>query len=355
MEKIKNIALTGGSTWWHIFPLLALYNYLRDNKSDITNLPKYKFIWVGEEDSLEEEITRKYKIKFLSLPAGKIRRYFDLRNFYEPLKNLTWIVFGIYYIKKHKIDIVFSKWWYVSLPLCIAATLLRKKIYVHESDAVWGLANRIISKLATKVFYTFPNKKINDKKHILSWQILNPEIIDYLTSLEVWENEKLNVIATGWSQGSTAIFTALLKILPELSDINFQIVLWQKNGHFRDGFKKYPNTVVHDFLTQKRLWKILKDTDIAITRAWATSLWELNMFGIHSLIIPLKGSAWNHQYKNAEYFHKMFGSDILQNEDDLAEQLLDKLQRYKNLRKSWLNLDKFFDALRTIEEEIEKI
>jgi len=355
MEKIKNIALTGGSTGWHIFPLLALYNYLRDNKSEVTNLPKYKFIWVWEEDSLEEEITRKYKIKFLSLPAGKIRRYFDIRNLYEPLKNLTGIAYWIYYIIKYKIDIVFSKWGYVSLPLCIAATILRKKIYVHESDTVWGISNNLIGKLATKVFYTFPNKKINDKKHVLSGQILNPEIIDYLTSLEVSENEKLTVMVMGWSQWSTAIFTALLKILPKLSEINFQIILWQKNWHFREWFKKFPNTIVHDFLTQKRLWKILKNTDIAITRAWATSLWELNIFGIHSIIVPLKGSAGNHQCKNAEYFHKMFWSDVLLQEDTLAEELLSKLQAYKNLRKSWLNLDHFFDGLRTIEEEIEKV
>lgn len=354
MEKVKNIALTWGSTGWHIFPLLALYNYLRDNKSPITNLPKYKFIWVWEEDSLEEEITRKYKIKFLSLPAGKIRRYFDMRNFYEPLKNLTGVVFGIYYIMKNNIDIVFSKWWYVALPLCIAAWIMRKKIYVHESDVVWWISNRIISKLASRVFYTFPDKKIDNKKHILSGQILNPEIIDYLTSLEVEENEKLNVVVMGGSQWSTSIFEALLKALPNLDGINFQIILWEKNGHFREPFKKFPNTIVHDFLTQKRLGKILKNTDIALTRAWATSLWELNMFGIHSIIIPLKTSAGNHQKRNAQYFHKMFGSDILENEDTLSQDIEEKLQKYKNLRKWWLNLDKFFDALRTIEEEIEK-
>jgi UDP-N-acetylglucosamine--N-acetylmuramyl-(pentapeptide) pyrophosphoryl-undecaprenol N-acetylglucosamine transferase len=66
-------------------------------------------VWVGQEESLEEEVARKYKIKFLNTPAGKVRRYFDWRNLYEPLRNITGIVFGIYYIMKYKIDIVFSK------------------------------------------------------------------------------------------------------------------------------------------------------------------------------------------------------------------------------------------------------
>jgi len=149
-KEKKVIALTGWSTWWHIFPLLSVFNYLKEEK-------KYDFFWVWELDSLEEETARKNKIPFIDIPAWKIRRYYDVRNFYEPLKNLSWIAFGIYYILKNKIDIIFSKWWYVALPLCIAAFILRKKIYIHESDTVSWIANKLIWKIATKVFYTFPN------------------------------------------------------------------------------------------------------------------------------------------------------------------------------------------------------
>jgi len=341
------IALTWGSTWWHVFPLLATYNYLQEEK-------KYDFIWVWEEWGLEEEIARKNRIPFLDIPAWKIRRYFDIKNFYEPLKNITWIFFWIYFILKYKIDIVFSKWWYVALPLCIAAFILRKRIYIHESDTVSGIANKIIWKIATKVFYTFPNEDDDNPKHIVSWQILNPELIDGLTDLNITQNPKLSVIVIAWSQWSTTIFESLLKILPDLSDINFQIVLWEKNMHFRDKFKKFPNVLAHDFLTQKRLGVILKQTDIAITRWWATTLWELNMFGIHSIIIPLSNSAWDHQNKNAKYFHEKFWSDILDENNQLEVELFRKLQTYKELRKSWLNLDWFFKPLQIIEEEIQK-
>lgn len=343
----KVIALTWGWTWWHIFPLLSAFNYLKEDD-------KFDFLWVWEEESLEEEISKKNKIHFLDIPCGKIRRYFDLRNFYEPLKNLTGIFFWIYYIFKYKIDIVFSKWWYVALPLCIAAFLLRKKIYIHESDTVSGVANKIIWSLANKVFYTFPNEKIetNPEKHILSWQILNPELLDYIDNLNVEENEKLEVMVIAGSQWSTTIFNSLLKILPDLSDINFQVILWEKNMHFRDDFKKFKNVLVHDFVTQKRLGKFLKQTDIAISRWWATSLWELNIFWIHTIIIPLEWSAWDHQNKNADYFSENFWSDIIKNEESLEEALFKKLVSYKNLRKSGLNLEWFFKPLQEIEKEI---
>lgn len=347
MENKKNVALTWGSTWWHIFPLLSIHNFLKEDND-------YNFIWVWEEWGLEEEIAERNKIPFFDISAWKIRRYFDYRNFYEPLKNLTWIVEWIYYIKKYKIDIVFSKWWYVSLPLSIAAKLMRKKIYIHESDTISGLSNKIVENLATKVFYSFPNKKIDWKKYILSWQIINPELIEYLETPYPKENKRLTVLVTGGSQWSTIIFEALLKVLWDLKDVCFHIVLWEKNMHFRDRFKEFSNTIVHDFITQKRLWKILKDIDIAVTRWWATSLWELYYFWIHSIIIPLEWSAWDHQKHNALYFKEKFGSEVIEQNSNLSEELLVKLTKYKDLRKTGLNLKNILDPLETIIKEIEK-
>jgi len=349
-KERKTIALTWGSTWWHIFPLLSTYNYLKEEKN-------FNFIWVWEEEWLEEEIALKNKIQFLDIPAWKIRRYFDWKNFYEPLKNLTWIFFWIYYILKFKIDIVFSKWGYVALPLCIAAFILRKDIYIHESDTISWIANKIIWKLATKVFYTFPNEKTldqEDSKHILSGQILNPELLDYITSLEIEPNERLSIMVMWWSQGSTKIFDALLKLLPDFEDIDFQVILWEKNMHFRPEFKRFPNVMVHDFVTQKRLGKILKEVDVAITRWWATSLWELQAFWIKSIIVPLSSSAWNHQNINALYFHEVLWSEVVDENNDFEIQLYRKIKKYKPLRKRALNLEGFFKPLQVIEKEINK-
>ncbi len=346
MKNKKTIALTGGSTWWHIFPLISLYNYLKETG-------EYNFLWFWEEWNLEEEIATKNKIPFFDISAWKIRRYFDLRNFYEPFKNLTWIVESIYYNKKENIDIIFSKWWYVSLPMAIWSKLVWKKIYIHESDTVSWISNKIVSKIATKVFYSFPNNKIDWKKHILSGQILNPELIDYLDDTTVTNWAKLNVIVIWWSQWSTNILNATLKALPKLQHVQFHIVLWEKHMNLRPEFKKFTNTIVHDFITQKRLWKILKDVDIAITRWWATTLWELYFFWIHSLIIPLKWSAWNHQEKNAIYFKENYWSEILDDNEQLTEEIIKKLTKYKDLRKVWLNLKDFFKPLKIIQKEIE--
>lgn len=342
----KNIALTWGWTWWHIFPLLAIYNFLKNDK-------ELNFYWFWNEWWLEEEIAIKNDINFIDIPSWKIRRYFDFRNFYEPLKNITWIFFWIFYILRYRIDIIISKWWFVSLPLCIAWYLLWKKIYIHESDTVSGLSNKIISKIATKIFYTFPNELIDWKKHILTWQILNPELLNIVKKEEeIQENEKLEVLVIAWSQWSNEIFENLKSILNNLIDINFNIILWEKNLHFKNDFSKYSNVKTYDFVSQEQMWELMKKRDIAISRWWATTLWELYFFGVHTIIIPLSNSAQNHQQLNWEYFNKNFWSDLIWNDKKINIEIYRLLTKYKDLRKNSLNLDNFYYALNKIKKEI---
>ncbi len=343
---MKKIALTAGWTGWHIFPLLSIYNYLKNEKD-------LEFIWFGDEDGLEAEIAEKNHIAFEHIPSGKIRRYFDWRNFFEPTKNLSGILWGMYYIWKYDIDIVFSKGWYVWLPLAIAGYLMRKPVYIHESDTTWWLANKLIAKVATKIFYSFPNETIDDEKHIVTWQILNPELLNDIDRIwEREENEKLEVLVIAGSQGSTTIFENLKTILNNLIDVNFTIILWEKNLHFRQDFEKFSNVTLHDFVSQEELGVIYAKTDIALTRAGATTLWELYFFGIHSIIIPLKSAAQNHQETNGEYFKKEFWSDVLDEESRLNLEIFRLLSKYKDLRKAKLNLKHFFYALEKIKEEI---
>lgn len=350
MNRIEKIALCWWSTWWHIFPLLAIYNFLKENNTK----KSYNFIWIWEYESMEEKIANENNIQFIWISAWKIRRYFDYRNFYEPLKNLTWIFESMYYIHKENITIVFSKWWYVSLPMAIAAKIMRKKLYVHESDTIWWISNKIVSIFADKIFYTFPNNKIDGEKHILSWQILNPELIKEVNLPYNKENRRLSVLVTWWSQWSTKIFEEILKIVNSLPEIDFNIILWTKNNHFKNKFESFNNVKTFDFVKQDMMWKILKYSDISITRWWATTLWELYYFWIHAIIIPLKNSAWNHQMLNAKYFHEKFESEIIEEDSDISKILFDKLNKYKDLRKHWMNTDKITIPLEIIKKEIEK-
>lgn len=346
-QKRKKIIFTWWGTWGHITPIISLYHYL-DGKD------KYDYMWLGERDSLEEDAADDIDIEFHDISAGKIRRYFDWKNFYEPLKNFTGIFESLYYILKYKGDILFSKGGFVSVPATIAGFILRKKIYIHESDSVMGLANKITSHLATKVFYSFPNQHTESGgKHIHSGHILNPEMLEKIDSIEKQENERLSVLVIAGSQWSESIFENLLSILPDCHDIDFNIILWTNdNIEIKDALDDFENVKTHGYISQKKLAKLYIKTDIAITR-WSSTLWELFYFGIHSIIIPLTTTGWNHQQHNAEYFNKNYGSDILDQQDNLHLEIFRKLQKYKKLRKTGLNLEWYLDGLKCIKNEIE--
>ena len=127
--------------------------------------------------------------------------------------------------------------------------------------------------------------------------------------------------------------------------------MWEKNKDFKEKLNVFTNTIIHDFVDQKELWKIYKQTDIAITRWSATVLAELFYFWIHAIIIPIT-NAWDHQIYNAQYYKEKVWSDILDENNNLSLEIFRKLKKYQNLRKKDLNLEWFFDAMKIIEKEI---
>jgi UDP-N-acetylglucosamine--N-acetylmuramyl-(pentapeptide) pyrophosphoryl-undecaprenol N-acetylglucosamine transferase len=142
---------------------------------------------------------------------------------------------------------------------------LRKKIYIHESDAVMGLANKITSKLASKVFYTFPNEK--GRKHIHCGPIVNPVMLDTVKSLTKSENERLTVLVIAGSQGSQRIFEGLTKMIPDCQDIDFHVIMGTNSDkELTATLGKFGNVTVYGFISQKELSKLYVMCDIAISR-----------------------------------------------------------------------------------------
>jgi UDP-N-acetylglucosamine:LPS N-acetylglucosamine transferase len=140
-----------------------------------------------------------------------------------------------------------------------------------------GLANKVISKIATKVFYSFPEEFENTQKHIISGPVMNPDLLKSVKNAHMAENEVLEVLVIAGSQGSRKIFKSLLGIMNNLLDINFTVILGEKNKEFRHEFEKFKNITIIDFASQEQLGMIYKKTDIAISRGSST-LWELYFF-----------------------------------------------------------------------------
>lgn len=307
MQKNYRIALVGGGTGWHITPLISLTK----------TFPENDYIWIWEEEWLENTLSKEEWIPFHAIHADKLRREFSWKNLLIPYKMSLGIKEAYSILKTYAPDFIFSKGSHVSIPVTIAAKMLHIPVYLHESDTIPWLANRITWIFARTIFLWFPEAKsyFHTKNTEVIGQIINPLLVQ--KSKEpgnpLDNSEKTHLLVICGSQGSKNIFQWILENSNDFRDFSIKIILWLKNTEMKQLFKE-KNMETIDFADTETLWELYKWSDIAITRWSATTLAELDMFGIKKIIIPLPWSGWNHQYHNALYYAK--NNDILLEEKD---------------------------------------
>lgn len=346
-DKQINLAMAWWGTWWHVFPLKSLIQHINKYSKYHNNISKIVRFW--EDKSLEQEIffqikqDSKYiniqnKIYFQSIISWKYRRetWFKskLKNIRDVFKFLYGILQSLFLLQKYKIDVVFCKGGYVALPVVLAAKILRKKILVHESDVHAWLVNKISAKFATTVFTGFDWVLPNWQK---VWQILSDDIIvnqsiknipspisqnqqDFhiQKSLTVAEKlyysdpDKTHLLVMWWSQWSKRLYQDLLNSISQNKLIykNYEIfvILWKENKAMKEKFHNYSNISVFDFITQQEVGLLLKNSDIALTRAGTTSLAEQKLYNLKIVMVPIPRT--HDQYDNAQFYVKNY-KDIL--------------------------------------------
>ena len=145
---MKKIVLTGGGTAGHVTPHLALLPSLRAEGFEIR--------YIGSYNGIERRLIEDAKIPYDGISSGKLRRYFDLKNFSDPLRVLKGYSQARKLIKKYRPDIVFSKGGFVAVPVVLAAKHYKVPVIIHESDMTPGLANKICIPAAKKSAAIFP-------------------------------------------------------------------------------------------------------------------------------------------------------------------------------------------------------
>ena len=139
------ILISGGGTAGSVVPLIALAQKIREKK------PESKFLIIGTKKGWpEKQLIKDQKISFSSIYSGKLRRYFDWRNFFDLFLVLIGFIQSIFLIKRFKPDISISAGGFVSVPVNFAAYVLKIPILIHQQDIVPGLANKLIAPFAKK-------------------------------------------------------------------------------------------------------------------------------------------------------------------------------------------------------------
>lgn len=315
---MKKIVMTGGGTGGHVTPNLALIPRLQADGWEIH--------YIGGVNSVEQGlIERVPNVKYYGISVGKLRRYFDIKNFSDPFRVIKGICQAAGIIRKIKPDVVFSKGGFVSVPVVYGAKLNKVPVVIHESDLTPGLANKLCLPFAEVECCTFPEAVEYGKgKAICTGSPIRPEILagDREHGLQRFNlmGGKPVLMVVGGSTGAQAINEAVRAALPKLTAA-FQILHLCGKGNFSQDLADTDGYVQYEYLNEE-MADAYACSDILISRAGSNTLCEILALGKPALLVPYPSSASRgDQILNAGSFEKRGLSKVLSQSDMTAETL----------------------------------
>ena len=352
---MKRIVFTGGGTAGHVTPNIALIPKLKSLGYDIH--------YIGSYEGIERKLIEDYRIPYYGISTGKLRRYFDLKNFSDPFRVVKGFVEAKSVLKTLKPDIVFSKGGFVSVPVVRAASSLKIPCIIHESDMTPGLANSLCIPVAKKVCCNFPEtlQNLPAEKAVLTGSPIRAELAkgnkEKGLSMCGFHGGKPVIMVIGGSLGAAGVNSLVREALPQLLD-DFQIVHIcgkEKIDNLllnKEGYKQFE-------YVKEDLKDLFAIADIVISRAGANAICELLALRKPSLLIPLPARASRgDQILNAKSFESQ-GFAMVADEDYLtAVTLTEKVHELYFTRQSYIDAmqnSNQQDSINTIVRLIEEI
>ena len=352
---MKKIIMTGGGTAGHVTPNIALMPALKEAGYDIE--------YIGSVNGMEKDLIQATGVPYHGISSGKLRRYFDWKNFSDPFRVIKGYGQAISLMKKIKPDVVFSKGGFVSVPVVLAAKHCHIPAIIHESDITPGLANRIAIKGAKKVCCNFPEtmKYLPSDKAVLTGSPIRLELFsgnadNALKLCKFPDHNKPVLLIIGGSLGSKIVNEAVRKVLPELLE-KFYIIHLCGKGNLDNSLTGTIGYAQFEYASSE-LTDMFALADMAISRAGANSICELLALHKPNILIPLSSAASRgDQVLNAKSFKKQGFSFVLEEEELTADSLLNAVKEvYENRDKyiSAMSQSGQMDSIGTIVELINK-
>lgn len=333
----KKIILTGGGTAGHVTPNIALMPELEKRG--------YEIFYVGSKEGMEKDLMANFDVPYYGISSGKLRRYFDVKNFTDPFRIQKGYHESKQLLKEIQPDVVFSKGGFVTVPLVKAATHKHIPCVLHESDISPGLANRLCIKSADVICTNFPEtvKHLPDGKAKVTGSPIRQELFegDKKAGLDFcgFDDSKPVIMIIGGSLGSVRVNEAVREILPQLLE-NYQVVHLCGKEKLDESLVGTKGYIQFEYI-QKELKDLMKAADLVISRAGANAICELAALHKPNILIPLSLEASRgDQILNAESFEKQGYSYLLREEDMTSETLL------RAVNTTWDKREDFIEAMK---------
>lgn len=319
MKKNKRLLVMAGGTGGHVFPGLAIAQRLQQEGWDIR--------WLGTADRMEAELVPKYGIDIDFIKIKGLKGKGGLRLLMAPIQITYAIIQAIGHMKRWRPDAVLGMGGYVSGPGGVAAKLLNIPIILHEQNAVAGLTNKLLAKIATKVFQAFPNAFANVEvvgnpvRDVFS-QIPSPT--ERLTT----RSKPYKILIMGGSQGAKILNDTLPSVMQKLGD-DYQVWHQTGAGHCAKVSANYAqnsqkdNYDVVEFIDD--VSKAYQWADLVICRSGALTVSEISAVGVAAIFIPFMHKDRQQAY-NADYLVKANAAIMIEQPELTPERLVDEIR-----------------------------
>lgn len=332
----KRIVLTGGGTGGHITPLLAVAHELK--KQD----PECYVIYIGERNGKFAHLAKENSDidEIRTVFAGKFRRYhreswlkriFALKTNLLNIRDVLFVLLGtvqaVFLIPKLKSDMILLKGGFVGVPIGLAAAFCKKPFITHDSDALPGLANRLVAKWALyhatgmpPEYYSYPAESIRYVGVLVGahYEEVTQELQKrYKDALEIPAEARV-VTITGGSGGAASINKAIRETIPNLLEQLPNLYVMHQVGTGKTGVY---NGFAHDrlkvFELLNPMYQYTGVADVVVTRAGANTMAELGVQAKACIVIPNPLLTGGHQLKNAALWQEKQAAVII--DEDLVK------------------------------------
>lgn len=354
------VVVTAGGTGGHIYPALAMINKIKEKE------PDSKFLYIGTHNRMEKEIVPKHNIPFETIEIYGFNRRNLLKNF----KTMKCLIQSKRKCKKiikdFNPDIVLGFGGYVTAPVLTAAHKLGYKTFIHEQNSVPGVSNKYLAKKVDLIgvslkssLNSFPKNKTIFTGNPCSEDAIKKPAIDK-KELGLSPNKKLILIVMG-SLGASKVNEYLTQTMNLFDKKAYEVLfITGKKDYELVNSNNFPKNVkVVPYVDN--LTRVMKKTDIIVTRAGASTLSEIIALNVPSILIPSPYVPNNHQYKNAMDLVNENAALLIEEKDlngDILTKKIDYLltnnDEYNNIKKN-LNKLKLNNSASIIYDNIKKL
>jgi UDP-N-acetylglucosamine--N-acetylmuramyl-(pentapeptide) pyrophosphoryl-undecaprenol N-acetylglucosamine transferase len=341
------VLLVGGGTGGHVYPLVAVAKALQARAAQKGE--SLKILMMGD-GPIFARAAKENGIPYTTIIAPKLRRYTSAGNILDILKVPVALLQSMLKLLWFMPDAVFAKGGYTCAFPTLVARLYFIPVYLHESDSVPGLANRMLSKRSKLVFTSFASAdRYFSELGRPTMLVGNPFraqlcCVDHVQALSALKLDatKKTVLIIGGSLGAKQLNDLVLNGLVQMVQKGFQVVHQTGEKNFDDvkkaieqymteGKDSYAPLIaaqyrVYPFLDEGQLATAYGAADVAVTRASAGVLTELSYAGKPMIVVPLPGSANDHQMVNAAELGR-FGAVVMDGANVSVQVLLSQLDR----------------------------